>query len=272
MIKNIFTTVSVFAFGMLIQPQHAAAGKMQNVKQVTPFIEVNAAVEPNLNIAVTSGTPDFLQFVVPFNRVMSDGVEHAIVPITQKVAGEKIAPEVIEKAGTKMAETAILFDKEGKLKRPENLEEWVFMGSSLGMTYIPTDMDPEDPGHFSTVMMEPAAYKHFRKTGKFEDGTVFAKIIHDSKVGHGGASMDEQIYLEIHVKDKQRYPETGSGFFAWSPGDAEYAEMFPTEMGCVACHKDRAAYDDVFTQFYPTIRKQANEAHKKAKAQAIPAG
>jgi len=153
--------------------------------------------------------------------------------------------------------TAAVYDVDGKLKRPENLDRWVFLSTTLGMTYMGTPMDPEDPGHFSTVMIEPDAYEHFLKTGSFGDGTIFAKIIHQSKLGHGGVSMGENIYLEVHVKDKQRYPQSGSGFYAWAPGDADFAEAFPDDMGCLACHQEQAAYQDVFTQFYPVIRAQA---------------
>jgi len=167
---------------------------------------------------------------------------------------------------TKTVETkAVSFDKDGKLKRPKNLESWVFLGTTLGMTYINTTMDPDDPGYFSTVMIEPEAYKHFLETGAFADGTVFAKIIHDSEVGEGGASMGERVYLEAHVKDMRRYPETGSGFFAWAPNDPAYAEVLPDEAGCIACHQQKAAYQDVFTQFYPTVRGRA-EAAKAASA------
>lgn len=153
-----------------------------------------------------------------------------------------------------------IFDEKGNLKRPENIESWVFLGSSLGMTYTDAAIDPDNPGFFSSVFMESNAYKLFQQTGKFSDGTVFAKILYRSKLEDGGVSMGKPVYLEVHVKDRERFPETVSGFYGWSPSDPDFAEMFPVSMGCVACHQERAAYDDVFTQFYPTIRDRAAEA------------
>ncbi len=153
-----------------------------------------------------------------------------------------------------------IFDEKGNLKRPENIESWVFLGSSLGLTYSDAVRDPDKPGFFSSVFMEPNAYKLFMQTGKFADGTVFAKILYRSKLEDGGVSMGKPVYLEVHVKDRERFPETVSGFYAWAPNDPDFAEKFPVSMGCVACHQERAAYDDVFTQFYPTIRNRAAEA------------
>lgn len=156
----------------------------------------------------------------------------------------------------KSIDEVLTFDAGGKLKRPSNFDDWVFLGTTIGMTYIDAELDPENPGLFSTVLMEPEAYQYFQKTGQFAEGTVFAKFVHASELSDGGVSMGDQVYLEMHVKDKRRYPETGSGFFGWAPSEPDYAEAFSVDMGCVACHKKNAAYDDVFTQFYPRLRKR----------------
>lgn len=149
-------------------------------------------------------------------------------------------------------ESALEFDSQNQLMRPQGLENWVYMGTNLGMTYIGS-FDEDDPGHFSTVLMEPNAYKKFLKTGKFEDGTAFAKIIYESDVTDGGVAMTEQVFLEIHVRDKVRFPETGSGFYNWTNEELGFKPTVEPDM-CSGCHKAKAEYEDVFTQFYPTIK------------------
>lgn len=196
--------------------------------------------------------------------VISDENVSGAVDLTQQVRKEicVTTTDAVPQAQINKLENAI-FNEKGNLKRPENIESWVFLGSSLGLTYSDAVRDPDKPGFFSSVFMEPNAYKLFMQTGKFADGTVFAKILYRSKLEDGGVSMGKPVYLEVHVKDRERFPETVSGFYAWAPNDPDFAEKFPVSMGCVACHQERAAYDDVFTQFYPTIRDRADSINRE---------
>ena len=64
------------------------------------------------------------------------------------------------------------------------------------------------------------------------------------------------IGLEVSVKDSSRF-EGGWAYFNFSNGSGSYkekAEPFPASAGCVACHKQKAETDNVFTQFYPVLR------------------
>ena len=55
------------------------------------------------------------------------------------------------------------FTKEGKLKRPADYREWIFLSSGLGMTYgAPTDGGQP---RFDNVFADPRAYKAFMATG-----------------------------------------------------------------------------------------------------------
>ncbi len=53
------------------------------------------------------------------------------------------------------------FDEEGKLMLPENFDDWVFIGTSLGMGYSQADFDPAGHNMFQVVRVEPKAYQAY---------------------------------------------------------------------------------------------------------------
>jgi hypothetical protein len=167
------------------------------------------------------------------------------------------------------------FDSEGNLLRPTGYREWVFIGTPL----TPNDMNggmapfPE----FHAVYIDTDSWAHYRKTGKFRDGTVLIKelISVGSKQATSGMGyfMGEYLGLEAAVKSKARFPdEPGNwAYFSFttpgSPMESEEmreqvhagaplkdkATAFPTAV-CASCHQASAAEDMVFTQFYPVAR------------------
>ncbi len=150
------------------------------------------------------------------------------------------------------------FGDTGDLRRPANIDEWVFLGASLGMGYnAQVPFDPDTPGNFQTVLMEPTAYNVFKETGTFPDGTMFALYFHGSRtnvsINTSGFVMDEELALEIHLKDKDRFPETGFNFFFFGPDD-KHASAPALPNDCTNCHIKHGATDSVFTQFYPALR------------------
>ena len=156
------------------------------------------------------------------------------------------------------------FDDKGALVLPEGIEKWVFMGASLGMGYNPKiTFDPETPGNFQTVLMEPTAYAEFERTGKFPEGTLFAMLVHgpqtDVSINQNGYVMGESHGIEIHLKDKARFPETGFNFYFFGPKETRAAAL-PVPNECTKCHARDGAYDATFTQFYPTIRDRVPQA------------
>lgn len=161
------------------------------------------------------------------------------------------AAETIDETMTKL-DIAIV-DKAGHLTRPNNLDKWIFMGQTIGMTYIEGQPDPEDLGYTSTVLMEPTAYEIFLETGEFPEGTLMAKVVRETMVEGGGLFMGEEVALEIHLKDKERFPKHGFNFWFMSAGE-DRAHPMPADNSCVSCHTKTAQYDKFFTQYYPTIR------------------
>jgi hypothetical protein len=146
------------------------------------------------------------------------------------------------------------FNDKGELLLPENIEEWVFLGSSLGQRYEEVEFEPGSPGSFQVVRMEPSAYSEYQRTGKFPDGSMFSLSFYraetDIPPNQAGFVMGELLGVEMHIRSKERF-ESGSGFYGF--GDGKTGQLFDESHGCVACHSEHAGDDMVFDQFYPVI-------------------
>ena len=66
-----------------------------------------------------------------------------------------------------------------------------------------------------------------------------------------GSSRARRVAVEAAVKDS-RLPD-GWGYFSFGDGSEPSATAFPRER-CFACHREHAAVDNVFVQFYPVLR------------------
>jgi hypothetical protein len=114
---------------------------------------------------------------------------------------------------------------------------------------------------YHNVYIKPEAYREFSKTGKFPEGTVLAMemVSKETKKEPAlqGSFESDFLGLEIAVKDSARF-QGGWAYYNFSNGmSASYrakADPFPVSAGCVACHKQHAETDNVFTQFYPVLR------------------
>jgi len=70
------------------------------------------------------------------------------------------------------------YTKDGKLARPPNYREWVFLSSGLGMTYGP--LAAGDP-RFDNVFVNRSAYRVFLDTGRWPDQTVLVLEVRSSQ-------------------------------------------------------------------------------------------
>lgn len=152
------------------------------------------------------------------------------------------------------------FNRQGELIRPEGWREWVYIGTPLTPNSLnkPEAAFPE----FHSVYIDPESWVHYKKTGKFREGTVIAKEL--SRVGStkavsgNGFFMGEFSGFEIAYKSKEHFPkEPGNwAYFTFghhAPPYAASAKAQPTA-ACAACHQASAADDMVFSQYYPVLR------------------
>lgn len=144
----------------------------------------------------------------------------------------------------------------GKLQKPADLANWIFLGTSLGMGYNPGSFNAANPGQFQVAMMEPGAYRYFIENGKFAPGSMFLLSFYNSdkqqrSINQNGFTQADLTNYEIHLIDPKN-PE-GHTFFMFGANSSE-GDPVAAGNACVRCHVDHGAFGGTFAQFYPTIR------------------
>ena len=162
----------------------------------------------------------------------------------------------IRHSGYKSKIGAAVFVGRDTLLYPSTYREWVFVGCSLGKG----SRSSHPSGLYHNAYIDPAAYREYSRSGRFPDGTVM--VLEAFSAGPKGEPDLEGTYekdpaaLQVSVKDSSRFDE-GWGFYDFTEGVGKLlaqAEPLPQSAGCVACHRDKAATDHVFSQFYPVLR------------------
>ncbi len=153
------------------------------------------------------------------------------------------------------------FNQQGELMRPDlSYREWVYIGTPL----TPNDLNPPEASfpEFHNVYIHPGDFDHWKRTGRFRDGTILVKelVTVGSKkaVSGNGYFMGEFTGLEATIKDSERFPNEPGYWAYFSFGHsyplADSAAAFPAA-ACNGCHEVSAADDFVFTQYYPVLRE-----------------
>jgi tetratricopeptide (TPR) repeat protein len=175
--------------------------------------------------------------------------------------------------GAEPARHAAQFEDKDTLLRPEGYREWVFVGSSQGLRYDEGKNQPEQL-EFKNVYIDPAAYRVYRETGAFPQGTVLvletATGEEKKEPGLRGSFQKEFTGLSAVVKDKDRFPD-GWAYFSFSdgPGKTKDKARPAKKSVCYDCHREKGAEDNVFAQFYPVLkaaRARADEPRWEGKA------
>ena len=154
------------------------------------------------------------------------------------------------------------YTADGKLVRPQNYREWIFLSSGLGMNYGPlaSGARDEDP-MFDNVFVTRTAYKSFLETGRWPDKTMFILEVRASEskgsINKGGHFQSGVAGVEAEVKDEKRFPDKWA-FFGFD-GGAAAGKLIPASAGCNSCHRQHGAVDNTFVQFYPTLLSVAKE-------------
>ena len=144
----------------------------------------------------------------------------------------------------------------GELLRPRDFPSWVFVGSSMGLSYSENGSS-KGPGTFHNVYLNPPAYEEYTRTGKFPERTMLVLALYEPKekesIQRAGYFEGNLVALEAAVKEQARFPETWAYFDFGKGGADEKAKPFP-KASCHDCHKEHGAVDNVFVQFYPVLR------------------
>jgi hypothetical protein len=157
---------------------------------------------------------------------------------------------------------AAVFEGKNTLLRPEGYREWVFVGSSLGLSYAENPEARRGPELYHNVYINPSSYREFARNGRFPEGTVMILELASAETkrepGLQGSYEKDFVALEASVKDSTRF-EGGWGYFGFTErGGALKAKADPyPQSSCWSCHNQKAATDHVFTQFYPVLRAVA---------------
>ena len=152
------------------------------------------------------------------------------------------------------------YTQDGKLKPPAEYREWIFLSSSLDMSYRKRG-DMMGHSMFDNIFVDPASYREFVKSGTWPEKTrLVMEVRGATEKGsineHGKFQSGEPMGLEVHIKDSARFPG-GWAFFAF--GGSEPAQQIPTGADCYSCHQQHGAVNTTFVQFYPTLLKIATQ-------------
>ena len=113
-----------------------------------------------------------------------------------------------------------VWDRDGKLFQPKDFREWVFIGAPLTPNGL-NDGKANFP-EFHNVYVQPAAFKAYRATGKWPEGTMMVKEL--QLVGGKAEFPDGSRYepsgrgyfpgavngLDVAVKDSKRFKESNN--------------------------------------------------------------
>jgi hypothetical protein len=150
------------------------------------------------------------------------------------------------------------------LMRPVNYREWVFLSSSLGLTYQPAAGAPTPSAapQFQNVFVNRSSYRGFMQTGKWPDKTVFVLEFRQStaaaSVNKDGKFQAALAGIEAEVKDS-RFPD-GWAFYAFdrtAPPNGVAPLGGDRVARCIECHTQHTAVERTFVQFYPTLLEVA---------------
>ena len=157
------------------------------------------------------------------------------------------------------------WDAKGDLIQPKNFREWVFIGSPMTPNGL-NDGKANFP-EFHNVYVQSSAFKHYRKTKTWPEGTMMVKEL---QLTHKGDFEDGSKFessgrgyfpakvngLDVSVKDSKRFADSKNwGYFNFGHHAPPYAPTAKaaTIAACAACHISNADEDMVYMQFYRSI-------------------
>ncbi len=160
-----------------------------------------------------------------------------------------------------------VWSSDGKLIQPKDFREMVFIGAPLTPHGL-NDGKANFP-EFHNVYVQPAAFKAYRATGKWPEGTMMIKelqLVDDPKgdfpdgsrvLPSGRGYFPGAVNgLDVSVKDSKRFAETNNwGYFNFNHAAPPYlaeAALKPSDQ-CAGCHIANAHEDMVYVDLYKPI-------------------
>ncbi|NEI59426.1 hypothetical protein GR200_30825 [Rhizobium leguminosarum] len=139
-------------------------------------------------------------------------------------AAGAVALLTIATFGPSLAQTIFPeYDASGRLKIPQGYENWVFVGSNLGLAYEPgavafTAQEAERAENqlFHNIYIDPAAYAEFVRTGTFPDPTILVMENYAAETKDAGRILSKGFFngsltrVEVAVKNSRRPTRPGS--------------------------------------------------------------
>jgi hypothetical protein len=150
-----------------------------------------------------------------------------------------------------------------KLVKPTGWRQWMFVGANYGMGYAPgenIDNPKPKPGTFHNIYLQPEAFEHFSRTGEFPEKTMLIMEVvkpgTHASINKRGIFQDQQVGIEVALKDSSRFPDKWAYFNFIGEGGKQLNEApaFKKD-ACWKCHNAHGAKDNVFAQFYPVLRE-----------------
>jgi cytochrome P460 len=160
---------------------------------------------------------------------------------------------------------------------PVGFENWVFVGSNLGLAYrseleatTAKEAARADKPVFHNIYINPEAYAHFRATRQFPEPTIlvmeqFAAADKEPQgILSAGVYNGERIGIEVSVKNSARPDGSKTPWAYYDFVDrSDPNKVLPPlrqaaaqpDTNCFNCHREHGSIDHVWVQFYPTLRK-----------------
>jgi Cytochrome P460 len=130
---------------------------------------------------------------------------------------------------------------DGRLIRPLDYREWVYVTSGLGMTYGPAQQAGNRSPLFDNVFVNRTSYREFLRSGTWPDKTMFVLEIRRAdenvSINNGGRTQGAMTAMEAAVKDLARFPDGGWGYFTFDGpnGLVDAAGPLPATASCYSC-------------------------------------
>lgn len=144
--------------------------------------------------------------------------------------------------------------------KPEVFRQWLFVGSSV----IPDDKNANKaifPG-IHHVYIDPDSYRSHQEKGVYPDGTIIVMenllIGTRESVGGFGYFTNGGQDILVSIKDRRVFKGSGWGYYLFTDKEIKsgVAVSAPQDNRCSSCHQASAEDDEVFSQYYPELRKK----------------